>query len=80
MNREESKGHNMSQSAGNSVRKHVVCYIRRNATPHKVIQCLCVAKVRRNSCRKEIFVNFESGQVGQNIIQSESFLPLWVHI
>jgi hypothetical protein len=54
MNREESKGHNMIQSAGNSVRKHVVCYIRRNATPHYVIPSLCVAKVRRNSCRKEI--------------------------
>lgn len=54
MNREESKGHNMIQSAANSVRKHVVWYIRRNATPRKVIRSLCVAKVRQNSCRKKI--------------------------
>jgi hypothetical protein len=72
----------MIQSAGNSVRKHIVCYIRRNATPHKLIQRLCVDKVRRNSCREEIcdLQNFERGQVGQSIVQSDYFLQLQVHI
>jgi hypothetical protein len=78
MKREENKGHNVIQSASNSVRKYVVSYIRRNATPHQVIQSLCVDKVRRNSCREEILDlrNFERGQVGQNIVQSDFSSPI----